>query len=202
MIGPNYADSIDFINDSLILHIGNEFNTNSLLRKWAINSYKSYDFLIFDEFESSPFLINKSSSNEISLNLFYTTIKDFKLTLIENIKDTSGFFGNWVWPFLEKQDFPPPPLSPNSSENEDTRLILRIKIDSLEIEQFNKMDSKKWELDSTNEFIYFPDDLNTKYGVWKILTINKDELIIERNNKYNISEDKEIIKFEKIKNIR
>jgi len=38
LIGPSYADSIDFINDSLILHIGNVFNTNYRSRKWAINS--------------------------------------------------------------------------------------------------------------------------------------------------------------------
>tara|TARA_R110002050_G_scaffold298457_1_gene461803 strand:- start:44 stop:1057 length:1014 start_codon:yes stop_codon:yes gene_type:complete len=202
LIGSNYADSIDFINDSLILHIGNVFNTNYRSSKWAINSYESLDFLVFDQLESPPFLIDNSSDNEISLKLYFTTIKDFKMTKIENVKDTSGIIGNWVWPFLYRQDFPLPPPPPFYPEDGDTRLYLRITLDTLEIEQFDKIDSKKWLLNSTNEFIYFPDDLRTKYGVWKILSLNEYEFVIERNKKYHNSEDKEIVKFEKIKNSR
>ncbi|WP_321515491.1 hypothetical protein [Marinifilum fragile] len=202
LIGPNYADSIDFINDSLILHIGNVFNTNYRSRKWAVNSYKSYDFLVFDQLESPPFLINKSSSNEISLKLFYTTIKDFKLTQIENKIDTSGFVGNWVWPFLERQDFPLPPPPLYFPENGDTRLYLRIKTDTLEIEQFGRTKSKLWKLNSTNDFIYFPKDLLTKDGVWKILKIDGDKLEIERNNRFHNSGDKEIVEFDRMKNSR
>ena len=202
LIGQNYADSIDFINDSLILHIGNVFNTNYRSRKWAINSYKSLDFLVFDQIESPPFLIDKSSNNEISLKLFFTTIKDFKLTKIENKIDTSGIVGNWVWPFLYKQEFPLPPPPPYFPVEGDTRLYLRIKMDTLEIEQFDKVDSKKWSINSTNEFIYFPDYLRTKYGVWKILKIDEDVLTIERNKRYYSSDDKETIRFEKIKNSR
>jgi hypothetical protein len=202
LIGPSYADSLDFINDSLILHIGHVFNTNYRSRHWAINSYKSLNFLVFDQWESPPFLIDKSSKNEILLKLFFTTIKDFKLTPIENKMDTSGIVGQWVWPFINRQDFPLPPPPPYFPEDGDTRLYLKIKTDTLKIEQFNNVDSKKWLINSTNEFIYFPDDLRTKYGVWKILKINEDLLTIERSKKCFSSDDKEIIRFEKMKNSR
>ena len=202
LIGPNYSDSIDFINDSLILHIGNTFNTHYRSTKWAINSYKSFDFLVFDQFDSPPFLIENSSRNEISLKLFFTSIKDFKMTKIEKIKDTSGIVGDWVWPFHHRQEFSLPPPPPIYRDDIDTKLYLRIKTDSLEIEQYGKIKSEKWELNSTNNFIYFPENIKTKYGVWKILKLNGDELVIERNRKFYSSGDKEVIRFEKIKNSR
>jgi hypothetical protein len=202
LIGTNYADSIDFINDSLILHIGDVFNTNYRLTKWAINRYKSFDFLVFDQFESPPFLIKYRSENEIFLKLFFTTIKDFKMTKIENVKDTSGLIGNWVWPFQFRQGFPLPPPPPNYPEDFDTKLYLKIKSDSLEIEQYGKVNSKKWELNSTNDFIYFPEDKMTKYGVWKIIELDKNNLTVERNSRYSISSEKELISFEKEKNSR
>ncbi len=201
LIGPNYADSIDFINDSLILHIGNVFNTNYRLRKWAINSYKSLDFLVFDQIESPPLLIDKCFDNEVSLKLYSTTIKDFKMTRIDNLMDTNRIVGNWVSPFKNNTDLPIPPPPPNYSENVDTKLYLRIKKDSLEIEQFGRTNSKKWMLNSTKEFIYFPWDLLTKDCAWRILEIDGDELKIERNNKFS-SSGKEIIEFERIKNSR
>ncbi|MDM8162229.1 hypothetical protein QUH73_20615 [Labilibaculum sp. K2S] len=201
LTGPNYADSIDFINDSLMLHIGNVFNTNYRSTKWAINSYKSFDFLVFDQSESPPFLIDYSFENEIFLKLFFTTIKDFKMTNIENVKDTSGIIGNWVCPFQNRQGVP----LPRHLEGVDSKLYLRVKSDSLEIEQYGKIKSKKWKLNSTNNFIYFPEKINTKNGVWKILEVNEDKLIIERyrrNRKSYNPGDKEVIKFEKIKNSR
>ncbi len=88
LIGANYADSIDFINDSLVLHIGNTYDTRYRSRHWAINSYKSLDFLIFDQIASPPLLIAKCSDKEVSLKLYYTTIQDFKMTEIDYVKDT------------------------------------------------------------------------------------------------------------------
>ena len=201
IIGPNYSDSIDFITDSLILNIGNVFNTNYRLTKWAINSYKSFDFLVFDHFDSPPLLIEKSSENEILLKLFHTSIQDFKMTKIEKKNEISGIVGNWVWPFQDGQGFPLPPPPLSYPENIDTKLYLRIRTDSIEIEQYGKVRSEKWKLNSTNGFIYFPEKIKTKYGVWKILKLNRDELIIERNIRF-YSRDKEKIKFEKIINSR
>jgi hypothetical protein len=202
LIGPNYADSIDFINDSLILHIGNVFNTNYRSGKWSINSYESLDFLVFDQIESPPFLITKNSDKEVSLKLFFSTVRDFKMTQIDNVKDTSGIVGNWVWPFQNNQDLPLPPPPPNYPENIDTRLYLRIKKDSLEIEQFGRKRTKRWKLNSTNDFMYFPEDLLTKDAAWKILNIDGDKLEIERNIKFSNSDDNEKIKFDRMKNSR
>jgi hypothetical protein len=201
LTGPNYADSIDFINDSLILHIGNAFMPSRRSTKWAINSYKTFDFLVFDKLGSPPFLIENSSSNEISLKLFFNSIKDFTMTKIEINKYARGIVGDWVCPSQNRQGVP----LPRHLEGADPKLYLRIKSDSLEIEQYGKIKSKKWKLNSTNNFIYFPEKINTKNGVWKIIKVNEDELIIERyrrNRKSYNSGDKEVIKFEKIKNSR
>lgn len=97
----------------LILHIGNVFNTIYRSRHWSINSYKSLDFLVFDQIESPPFLISDYSDNEVSLKLYFSTIKDFKMTKIGNVKDTNGIVGSWVWPFQNNQDLPLPPPPPN-----------------------------------------------------------------------------------------
>lgn len=203
LIGPNYADSIDFVNDSLILHVGNVFNSVYRSRHWAINSYKSLDFLVFDQIESPPLLISDYSAKDVSLKLYFTTIKDFKMTKIESGKDTSGIIGNWVWPFQNNQDLPLPPplpLPPNYPDNVDTKLYLRIKKDSLEIEQFGRMKSKIWKLNSTNDFIYFPEYLLTKEGVWKILKIDGDKLDIEWDKRFTSSGGKEKIEFYRMKN--
>ncbi|MDR6241128.1 hypothetical protein [Aureibacter tunicatorum] len=200
-VGPNYTDSIDFINDSLMLHIGNAFYTNSRPRHWSINSYKSFDFLVFDQIGSPPYLISNSSKNEVSLKMYFSTINDFKLTKINYEKNLSDLEGSWVSAYKNNQDLPLPPPPPNYPKNINTKLYLRIKKDSLEIEQFGRTKSKKWELNSTKEFLYFPKDLLTnKYGVWKIVKIEGDKLEIERNRRSNIPSEKEIIEFDRIIN--
>ncbi|TLX76539.1 hypothetical protein E9993_06525 [Labilibacter sediminis] len=199
LTGPNYADSIDFINDSLILHIGNKFNTIYRSTQWNINSYKSFEFLIFDQIESPPFLIENSTENEITMKLFFTTIQDFKMTELYNVKDTIGMVGNWVWPYQINQNSPIPPPPPNYPKDIDPKLYLRINKDSLEVEQFGRTKSKKWRLNTTNDYIIFNEDIFTRNGVWKILTIKDDKLVIERNKRFYNSLDKEVIEFEREK---
>lgn len=124
------------------------------------------------------------------------------MTRIVNLMDTSGIVGNWVSPFQNNTDLPLPPPLPNYPENVDTKLYLTIQKDSLMIEQFGCTNSEKWNLNSTNEFIYFPKDLLIKDVVWKILNIDVDKLVIERNKRFDSSNNKEKIKFERIKNSR
>ncbi len=200
--GPSYRDSIDFINDSTIIHIGNIYNTRYRSSHWAINSYKSLNFLVLDQHESPPFLISNTSINELSLKLFYTNVRDFKMTALNNIRDTIGLIGNWVSPnpYISDIPLPPPPL--NYPEDVDVRLYLRIKTDSIEIEQFGRSNSKKWILNSTNDFIYFPKELEKIRGVWKIVKLEGDKLTIERNSRSLTSMEKEVIRFTKEKNSR
>lgn len=196
--GPNYNDSIEFINDSTILHIGDKFNTRYRSSNWAINNHKKLIFLVLDQFESPPFLIENTSKNELSLKLFYTNTRNFKLTKIRNTRDTMGLIGHWVSPSSYNSNRPLPPPPPiNYPEDIDVRLHLKINTDSLEIEQFEKSKSKKWELNSTNDFIYFPKEIDKIQGVWKIIELDKENLIIERNTRSYISMEKELIRFKK-----
>lgn len=199
LTGPNYADSIDFINDSLFLSIGNVFNTNRVTR-WAINSYKTYSFLVFDQIQILPFLIDKSSGNEIFLKLFFTTIRDFKLSPLDFAKDTNGIIGIWVWPFSYQPDLPLPPSPPDYPFDGDTRKYVRIRSDSLELEQYGRVSSKKWLLNSTKEYIYFPDELRSK-AIWKIISVDENHLQIERNKGHHGLENRERIRFEKKENL-
>lgn len=201
--GPNYKDSIEFINDSTFFYIGNRFNTRHRSSSWAINHHKRLMFLVLDQFESPLFLIEDTSENELSLKLFYTNTRNFKLTTIKNTKDTMGLIGHWVSPSLPNTNIPLPPPPPNYSEGIDTRLYLRINTDSLEIEQFEKSKSKRWQLNSTNEFIYFPKEIDQLQGVWKIIELDRNNLTIERNARpfLSIEMERELIKFKKeIKN--
>jgi hypothetical protein len=197
LAGHNYSDSIDFINDSLILHIGNKFNTNNSYTNWSINSYKSFDFLVLNQFESPPFLIDKSSAKNVSLKLFSTKILEFEMTLLENINDTNGLIGNWV-----QFAAIPSPYHIQDKKDADIRKHLRITKDNIEIKQINRTHIRKWKINSTNHFIYFPENNMTNFEVWKILEISDNKLVIEVNRRGFHNANSEIMEFEKIINVR
>ncbi len=124
---------------------------------WAINSYQGHQFLVIDEIGYVPFLIEHSTDKTINLKAYHVKEHSMKLSEIRSIRDTTGLQGKWEWFNLMLSDFPYPQ---NYSKKELT-MYLNIDKDSIEIKQLRRTRSKKWGLSSTNDFIYFPDDLNT-----------------------------------------
>lgn len=195
---PNYADSIDFINDTLFLDIGNNPYSNHHFKKWWVDSYKSYDFLILAMSFPVPYLIDNFSEEEIDLKLFHTTNKNVKLRRIKNKRDTLGLLGNWKgdleYSTSSSEDRKPP--IPPKFFGKDTSFYLNIKHDSLETKRFNRSLKRKWKLNSTHDFIYFPNRLSSRDNVWKIKEFNKNELIIEPKKWFGL-DDKQEIKYKK-----
>ena len=186
--GPQYADSIDFINDSLFLDIGNNAYSNNRTKRWRTETYKSFNFLVLDMMFPTPFLINNSSEDEINLTAYFTTNKKFKLLEIKNKRDIRNLEGVWIGNRVKQGDFPEPPrpLKPRDFSGDiESDYALKINSDSLEYRQYYRTSRRKWLLNTTNDFIYFPDRLDSRNGIWKIKELNKDELRVRTAIIYN-----------------
>lgn len=198
--GRNYTDSLDFINDSILLHIGNEYSTYRA-ESWAIETYKSYNFLVIDGWGWVPLLIDNSTENQWDLKQYYTKIQMVKMTRIQSPNDSSLLIGNWIWPHRNDKGLPPPPIPPNFEENTDPYIYLNIKEDSLQLKQFGRSYSKEWKFNSIKNFVYFPKDIQSRKGVWKIISCTQNHLTIERaNENFHSKKEKQILDFERVKN--
>lgn len=182
MITSSQIDSIDFINDSLMMNINQETTCENQPLNWTISTYKSFQFLVLDYVETPPLLISQSFRNKITLNQFFTSNKKIILLRIQNSRDTSGLIGDWI-----NDDLLPPP--PNYPHDEDVRLRIKIRSDSIIIKKFGKVKSRKWKLNTTKDFIYFPDDINSRQGVWQIIHLANDTLIIKKQNLWDVKEE-------------
>lgn len=165
---PFLTDSLDFINDSTVLHIGSVFDV-SRVSDWKIDTYKNLEFLLIDRgLISIPImLIEYDSRGTIGLKYYHENIYKSQLEYLEYQKDIGKLVGNWKaeYPkFFECDDF----------------FSVNITKDSISINNFENrtITHEKLQLNSTNEFIYFP---NNRYqSVWKILNLNDSTLTIKR----------------------
>lgn len=198
LVGENFTDSLDFVNDTLVRHFGKDRLIKNKVSRWSIGRYKSFDFLVVDDYGYPPLLVCTDSINCLGLKLYSTEIKIFKLSQINSVNDTIGLIGNWICTVSQNEKRPilPPPI--NFKGDIDTNLYVKISKDSIKIDQYGRTKIKHWKLNSTLNFLYFPDEKNSKYGVWKIDSVNNNNLTIERNSRFG-SLETEILNFEKIK---
>ncbi|WP_066632127.1 hypothetical protein [Labilibacter marinus] len=186
---PHYTDSIDFINDSLFMEIDRSFRTT----RWSISNYKGFKFLIIDKIAYPLYLIHSCSEHEVNLKRFANVVMDYKMTEIECKMDTCGLIGKWICPINDSIPLPPVPLW--GLLDADPKESLIIEKDSIKISQFGRTEVKKWELNSTNELIYFPECNSRESKVWRIVQLSKIKLKLERNSKTHIKTDNEVIEF-------
>lgn len=165
---PFLSDSLDFINDSTVLHIGSVFDVCHT-SQWKIDTYKNLDFLLIDRgFLTIPIMLIESNSEKIiELKYYGKKIHKAQLQPFEHSKDVSKLIGNWKakYPkFFECDDF----FSANITKDS-------ISINDI---QNRTISHEKLKLNSTNEFIYFAN--NPYQSVWKILSLNDTTLTIKR----------------------
>ncbi len=189
----NILDSLDFINDSVALHIGTQTDFKFRPSKWKIFKYKSYNFLLIDQYLRAPALIENDSAGIIELLFYFTKVEKVKLIPLISQRDTTGLIGNWLQE-VPTMNLVPPPFC---IEEKDYRMKLKISLDSIEISQCGETNRLKWELNSTNEYIYFPDNFYKLSNKWKILNLSTTELEVERNRTYIKSSYTEKITFKK-----
>ncbi len=200
LAGPNYLDSLDFLNDSALLHLGNNYNNDNRVSNWTLYTYKSFNFLILDDFKSTTFLIEEYNNQEINLKLFGPRIKNFKLTKINNLTKDINLSGYWVSPFDDNNNLPVPPPYPSPEDSIDSQLYLKFEKDSLFIKQYNEIKVMEWKLNSTNRFIYFPLNEDSINEIWKIIYLDSDKLEIEELHKFYSPNEIKKRTFKKMKN--
>ncbi len=193
-----YTDSIDFINDSILLHIRNDRFIH-IVDKWFINEYKGFKFLIIGDIENLPQLITSSNNDLIELIIFRPNELNVEMNLLTSEIELKQLYGSWHEISRKNLDSIEYKWSKPLPDNVDWRINLNITKDSIEILELNRKRKLKWIPNTTNQYIYFPDDFDTENSTWKITLLEKDRLKIERYNKehYNFSDPFEIIEFKK-----
>lgn len=188
----NYTDSIDFVNDSLLIYTG-EYDQNFPGKKWQIVEYSGFKFLNIHE-ELQPVTIIKSC-NSSGVDLVFPTaqIIDIKLTPTISKIEKEQLIGEWT---ETENSSLTPPLPPNLTQ-EDLRLSVTVKSDSIEIDKYKRTKTYKWNLTSDGKRIYFIDRFLENEGSWKLLDLSDSVMTVRISSQSGFKE--EIVKFKKIK---
>lgn len=191
----NYQDSIDFVNDSLLIYTG-EYDQNFPVKKWQIVDYAGFKFLNIHE-ELQPVVIIKSCNSD-GINLVYPTVQiiDIRLTPTMSEIEKEQLIGKWTK--IQNSALAPPP--PPNLTKEDLLLSLVIKNDSIEIDKYRRTKIYKWDLTADGKRIYFIDRFLENQGSWKLLDLSDSIMTVRISSHYGFKE--EIVKFKKIKNGR
>ncbi len=195
--GEKYMDSIDFINNSTLIHTG-KYDMNFPAKKWEIIDYKGFKFFNVHN-ELFPVTIVKSCSGD-KIELYYPFKENFTLTLTPTKSKISSkqLIGNW----MELQNFnvkPPPPPDPNLNP-EDAFFELKISQDSIQIKRFKRTKKLSWNLTSDGKRIYFKERILENDGSWKIIQLTDSTLTVRISRQSGFRE--EIIRLKKKKNGR
>jgi hypothetical protein len=170
--GEEIVDSLDFINDSMVLEL-----SERRISRYHIDNYKGLNILVLEGSLNPPLFISQNSETSFDLTLYYGDNNNFKMTEIEEVNDISVIYGDWVWPSNKENEEthipPPPPLW-----GDDPCIYLKINNDSIVINQFGRKRALKWKMNSTNEYILFPDYYNSELKPWRIIKLDSNELII------------------------
>lgn len=171
--GRNYQDSLDFINDTLLIYTG-KYNMNFPSATWDIVNYKEFHFLNIHD-ELAPFwLIRSCSDKEINLELPQFRNLKYTLTPTRSSISKSNLFGTWK----ELDDGQVLPPKPHSFTRADQLLTLNFATDKMTIDQYRKSQKLKWDISHDGKRIYFIDQILKNEGSWKILDLNEDVLTI------------------------
>ena len=174
----NYVDSIDFINDSILLYTG-EYDMNFPAKKWEIINYKGFNILNIHKTLPEIILIKSCSKDKIVLESPF--FNDLTLTLrpTSSVIQKSDLYGNWTEVSNSNNDIKPiiRGLLP-----EDYKLKLNIDSKSINKVVLGRETNMAWELSSDGKRIYFTDKFEQyrdESFSWKILNLEEDEMTLK-----------------------
>jgi hypothetical protein len=170
--GEEIVDSLDFINDSMVLEL-----SERRISRYYIDNYKGLNILVLEGRLNPPMFVSQNSENSFNSTLYSGHNNNFKMIEIEEVNDISAIYGDWVWPYnkeSEENHIPPPP----PQWGDDPCIYLKIDNDSILINQYGRKRTLKWEINSTNEYVLFPDYYDSQLKPWRIIKLDSDELII------------------------
>lgn len=178
LISTNTRDSIDFINDSMAINIGNDFYKGWCSLKWGVTEYKQMRFLILENMETQYFMIKELQDHSVYLHSQLMIDEYFNCIPITTKRDTSGLAGRWAYVYDETNNMPTPPTE------DITFYDIKIHIQSsmVEVGKHHRKKIFSWELNSTNEIMILTSDDGSRKELWKIVEIGNDELILEQTD--------------------
>ena len=181
----NYEDSIDFINDSILLYTG-MYDQNFPAKKWEIINYKGINILNIHKTFHEILIVKSCSKDKIILESPFIT--NLTLTLIPTSSNInkSDLYGNWLEISDSKSKLPFPP---GFDENE-LYLRLEIKPETITTKILKRENILKWDISNDGKRIYFLDKINQfrdESFSWKIISLSEDMLIfrISKNSGFN-----------------
>jgi len=195
-----YTDSVDFINDRVLIHIGN-YRPYPIENRWFINEYKDFKILVQnDMLFIPPQLITYADKDLIKLTAFGPKDLNIEMRLLTSKMDLNQLYGSWQEISRNNSDSVEYEWSQRFPNNKDWRLNLNISKDSIEISDLKSKNALNLITNTTNQYICF-NPFESEWKAWKILLLENDRLVIERYNmKLHIYSDPfEIIEFKKTK---
>jgi hypothetical protein len=178
--GENYVDSLDFINDSILIRTG-QYNINFPADKWEITSYSGYNFLNIHNTIYALSIIKSCSENEIKLVYPYHKNRELTLRPSQSNLKLTDLVGEWIEVYDSTKTPMPKPPGINDWE---PLYKLNIDEDSIHIKKYRQDFKLKWALTNDGKRIYFPDRVLKNEGSWKILDFN-DGILTIRISQYN-----------------
>lgn len=175
---PNYKDSIDFINDSLLLYTG-EYDVNFPAKKWEIINYKGFSIINIHKNLHEILLIKSCSKDEITLQSPFFNDLTLNLRPTSSNVNKSDLYGNWKEVSSSSNDIKPiiRGLLPD-----DYKLKLNIDSKSINKVVLGRETNMEWEISSDGKRIYFTDKFDQfrdESFSWKILNLEEDEMTLK-----------------------
>lgn len=164
-------DSVDFINDSTLLHTG-RFLESHPFESWFLHRYKGITFLSMPFLRTPVFIISSASEDGLGLmwagedtcflRRMLTPTRNFKAPLLGCWREISG---------TSVQGPPPPNMTV-----EDQIMLLRIQEETVELYQYQQHKVMDWKMSSDGNRLYFPAYLNQWNGSWKVVQVSDSTL--------------------------
>ncbi len=189
-----YQDSICFINDSTLIHTGdNEINFPT--KKWSIVTYNGFQFLNIQDIFNPLTVIKSCTPDKITLVYSYQNELEFVMVKTRTLIQKEKLIGRWT----EIRSNIKRPAPPNL-DKQDQYYVLTLDQDSIQIQIMGRHKKLKWDLTTDGKRIYFKDKVFNEDGSWKLLDLT-DSTMTFRESRYNGLEE-EIIKLRRDSNGR
>lgn len=190
----NYEDSIDFINDSILLYTG-MYNPNFPAKKWEIINYKGINILNIHETFHNIMVIKFCSKDKIILESPFINNVSLALSPTSSNINKSELYGNWLEISDSKSKLPLPP----DFDEKELYLRLEIKPEIITTKMLKREKNLKWNISNDGKRIYFLDKIKQyrdESFSWKIISLSEDILTIRISKNSGFKE--EIVTLKKV----
>jgi hypothetical protein len=192
--GDMYQDSICFVNDSTLIHTGDN-DMNFPTKKWNIVTYKDFQFLNIQDIFNPLTVIKSCTADKVTLMYNHQKELEFIMTPTSNSVPRRKLIGQWTEIPSTLRPTPAPLLVEG-----DQYYHLTLNEDSIQIKLFGRTTKLKWDMTADGKRIYFRDKIFKEEGSWKLLALT-DSTMTFRQSRYSGLEEN-IVKLKRDSNGR